>query len=128
MTLVIDARGLRPAETTGRTDPIMIPMLLAVLLLSAPGAAAPPATDVQQTDAQQIAYLSTVDKTPFFLAVRRLTVLGLTALPKYGGNRDGLGWKLIGFVDGHYWEPPFGYYDKDYAGFEPFPGTKPYTA
>jgi hypothetical protein len=79
-------------------------------------------------DAQQIAWLHEVDKTPFFLAVRRLTVLGLIALPKYGGNHDGLGSKLIGVVERHVWSPPFGYYDKDYAGFTPYPGTKPYTA
>lgn len=79
-------------------------------------------------EAQQIAWLKEVDKTPFFTAVRRLTVLGLIALPKYGGNHDNLGWKLIGVEDNHFWEPPFGYYDKDYAGFVPYPGTKPYTA
>lgn len=80
------------------------------------------------SDAVQNAWLNEVDKTPFFLAVRRLTVLGLLALPQYGGNRDALGWKLIGVIDNHYWEPPFGYYDQDYAGFVPYPGTKPYTA
>ncbi len=80
------------------------------------------------TDAQQIAWLQEADKTPFFIAVRRLTLLGLIALPKYGGNRDNLGWQLIGVEDSHFWEPPFGYYDKDYAGFQPYPGTKPYTA
>ena len=79
-------------------------------------------------EAQQIAWLRQVDKTPFFLAVRRLTVLGLLALPKYGGNKDNVGWALIGVEDNHYWEPPFGYYDRDYPGFEPYPGTKPYTA
>jgi hypothetical protein len=79
-------------------------------------------------EAQQIAWLHEVDETPFFQAVRRLTVLGITAMPKYGGNFEGLGTKLLGVIDSHYWEPPFGYYDKDYAGFEPFPGTKPYTA
>lgn len=79
-------------------------------------------------DAQQIAWLKEVDKTPFFNAVRRLTVLGLIALPKYGGNHDNLGWKLLGVEDQHAWEPPFGFYDKDYAGFQPYPGTKPYTA
>lgn len=76
------------------------------------------------SDAQQIAFLKEVDKTPFFMAVRRLTVLGLLALPKYGGNHDYLGWKLIGVENQHAWEPPFGYYDRDYAGFEPYPGTK----
>lgn len=79
-------------------------------------------------EAQQAAWLHEVDETPFFEAVRRLTVLGITAMPKYGGNFEGRGTKLIGVIDSHYWEPPFGYYDKDYAGFEPYPGTKPYTA
>ena len=79
-------------------------------------------------DAQQIAWLKEVEETPFFAAVRRLTILGLIALPKYGGNHDYLGWQLIGVENNHYWEPPFGYYDRDYAGFEPYPGTKPYTA
>ena len=79
-------------------------------------------------EAQQQAWLQEVEQTPFFMAVRRLTVLGLIALPKYGGNHNNLGWKLIGVEDNHYWEPPFGYYDKDYPGFEPYPGTKPYTA
>jgi len=79
-------------------------------------------------EAQQIAFLHEVDKTPFFMAVRRLTVLGIIALPKYGGNHDGLGSKLIGVVDRHVWAPPFGYYDQDYAGFVPYPGTQPHTA
>lgn len=79
-------------------------------------------------EAQQIAWLQEVDKTPFFIAVRRLTVLGLLASPKYGGNHEGLGSKLIGVEERHVWAPPFGYYDKDYAGFTPYPGTKPYTA
>jgi gluconate 2-dehydrogenase gamma chain len=79
-------------------------------------------------DAQQIAWLHQVDKTPFFTAVRRLTVLGLTAWPKYGGNHDNLGWKLLGVEESHIWAPPFGYYDQDYAGFEPYPGTKILTA
>jgi hypothetical protein len=80
------------------------------------------------SESQQAAWLHEVAETPFFQAVRRLTVLGITAMPKYGGNFNGLGTKLLGVIDSHYWEPPFGYYDKDYAGFEPFPGTKPYTA
>lgn len=79
-------------------------------------------------EAQQIAWLHEVDETPFFLAVRRLTVLGLIALPKYGGNYDYLGWDLIGVENRHFWTPPFGYYDRDYPGFEPYPGTQPFTA
>lgn len=80
------------------------------------------------SEAQQIAWLREVDKTPFFLAVRRLTVLGIIAMPKYGGNFEGAGSKLFGVVDRHVWRPPFGYYDKDYAGFTPYPGSPIQTA
>ena len=82
----------------------------------------------QAPEAQQIAWLHEVDKTPFFLAVRRLTVLGMLAWPKYGGNFEGIGTKLIGVEDRHVWFPPFGYYDRDYPGFEPYPGSKTYSA
>jgi hypothetical protein len=67
--------------------------------------------------ADQIAFLHTVDRTPCFEAIRFLTVLGMFALPAYGGNRDGAGWKLLGFENLHAFEPPFGYYDRDYPGF-----------
>jgi gluconate 2-dehydrogenase gamma chain len=69
---------------------------------------------------EQIRILHTVEETPFFLIVRYLTILGFLADPRYGGNRDGIGWRLVGFEDTHVFEPPFGYYDKDYAGFEPY--------
>ncbi len=78
--------------------------------------------------ARQCAWLHEVENSPFFNTVRRLTLVGLVALPKYGGNRDKLGWKLLGFEDRHFWQPPFGHYDAGYAGFEPYPGTHPYTA
>ncbi len=67
------------------------------------------------------AYLETVQASPFFATMRLLTLAGLLALPQYGGNRDKLGWKLVGFVDQHAWEPPFGHYDRDYPGFVPYP-------
>jgi Gluconate 2-dehydrogenase subunit 3 len=70
---------------------------------------------------RQIEFLKSVDKTPFFDAMRFLTILGLLASPSYGGNRDGIGWKLIGFDDQHVFQPPFGYYDRDYPGFVPYP-------
>ncbi len=79
-------------------------------------------------EAQQISWLTEIEKTPFFMAVRRLVVLGLIALPKYGGNHNDVGWNMLGVEDSHVWAPPFGYYDRDYAGFVPYPGTKPYTA
>jgi gluconate 2-dehydrogenase gamma chain len=73
------------------------------------------------TEAGQLAYLKGIEKTPFFERMRFLTVLGLLALPSYGGNRDKSGWKLVGFVDQHAWQPPFGHYDADYPGFQPYP-------
>jgi len=79
-------------------------------------------------EAQQIAFLETVDETPFFMAVRRLTVLGMLALPKYGGNHEYAGWNLIGVENRHFWTAPFGYYDQDYPGFVPYPGTTILTA
>jgi len=69
---------------------------------------------------RQISFLKSVEKTPFFQTVRFLTILGLLASPAYGGNRDGLGWKLIGFEDTHVFSPPFGFYDRDHPGFAPY--------
>jgi hypothetical protein len=68
----------------------------------------------------QIAYLKTVDGTPFFDTVRTLTLLGMFSSPKYGGNFGGAGWRLMGFADQHAFAPPFGYYDREYAGFVPY--------
>jgi len=72
---------------------------------------------------RQIEYLKTVDQTPFFNSTRLLTLLGMFSLPAYGGNRDRVGWKLIGFEDAHVFQPPFGYYDRDYPGFVPDRGS-----
>jgi gluconate 2-dehydrogenase gamma chain len=71
----------------------------------------------------QLAYLRHVDRTPFFEQMRFLTVLGLLTSPAYGGNADKLGWKLVGFVDQHAWQPPFGHYDAGYDGFKPYGGA-----
>jgi gluconate 2-dehydrogenase gamma chain len=67
--------------------------------------------------ARQIEWLRQVEHTPFFESLQQLTVLGALSMPQYGGNRDGLGWQLIGFADQHAFAPPFGYYDRDYPGF-----------
>ncbi len=67
--------------------------------------------------AAQAAYLKTIEATPFFARMRLLTVAGLLALPSYGGNENRVGWKLVGFVDQHAWQPPFGHYDAGYPGF-----------
>ena len=71
--------------------------------------------------AMQDEVLKSVETTAFFGTLRLWTLFGLLASPAYGGNRDGVGWKLTGFEDAHRFEPPFGYYDRDYAGFVPYP-------
>jgi gluconate 2-dehydrogenase gamma chain len=63
----------------------------------------------------QIAVLTDLEDSDFFYTVRLLTLAGMLADPSYGGNIDGVGWKLIGF-DGHFAStPPFGYYDAHYT-------------
>lgn len=64
---------------------------------------------------QQDALLQSIETTEFFATLRFLTLAGTFALPEYGGNRDHSGWELIGFDHRHAWQPPFGYYDADYA-------------
>jgi Gluconate 2-dehydrogenase subunit 3 len=71
----------------------------------------------------QIEFLKTVDRTPFFETTRMLTILGMFTSPKYGGNFQGIGWKMMGFADQHAFTPPFGYYDAEYKGFVPYPET-----
>ena len=66
---------------------------------------------------RQVEYLKGVEQTPFFTTTRLLTLLGMLSLPVYGGNRNGVGWKLLGFEDAHAFAAPFGYYDRDYPGF-----------
>ena len=72
------------------------------------------------SEAEQTALLGTLDTTPFFTSVRWLTVVGTLGASKYGGNFGGAGWKLTGFEDQHVFTAPFGYYDRDYAGFVPY--------
>lgn len=66
-------------------------------------------------EADQDAYLATRDQSHFFDRVRFMTIAGFFGMSSYGGNRDKIGWELIGF-DGHQgaWAPPFGYYDAEY--------------
>ncbi len=62
---------------------------------------------------QQIALLKTIEKSPFFELVRTLTITGMFANAEYSGNYNQLGWKLIGFEDRFFFEPPFGFYDRE---------------
>jgi gluconate 2-dehydrogenase gamma chain len=55
----------------------------------------------------------------FFETVRLHTIQGFLIDPEFGGNHDGAGWKVIGREREHTFQPPFGYYDRDYPGWEP---------
>jgi gluconate 2-dehydrogenase gamma chain len=68
--------------------------------------------------ARQEALMPAVAALPGFAPVRYLVVAGMFADPSYGGNRDRLGWKLLGFEDRFAWQPPFGDYDRDAHGAE----------
>jgi gluconate 2-dehydrogenase gamma chain len=61
----------------------------------------------------------------FFETVRVHTVSGFLIDPDSDkrGNRDGAGWKVIGRENEHMFQPPFGYYDKDYPGWKPNPAN-----
>jgi gluconate 2-dehydrogenase gamma chain len=59
------------------------------------------------------AFLGSVEHTQFFGLCRTFTVWGTLADPAHGGNRNHVGWRMIGFEDRHGWQPPFGYYDAD---------------
>ncbi len=68
------------------------------------------------TSEQQIELLKSIEKTPFFGMVRTHTIVGFFANPEYGGNYEKTGWRLIGFDDAFHFQPPFGYYDREYKG------------
>ena len=55
----------------------------------------------------------------FFDTVRLHTITAFLIDPEFGGNRGAVGWKLIGRDNEHMFQPPFGYYDKDYPGWQP---------
>lgn len=66
-----------------------------------------------EADAQDNA-LRRIERGAFFELVRVMTLFGFFAMTRYGGNREQVGWNLIGF-DGHHgpWTYPFGYYDAE---------------
>lgn len=62
--------------------------------------------------ARKVELLKSIETTEFFTDVRTLTVMGFLANPEYGGNRDHVGWKVIGFNHAHVHRAPFGAYDR----------------
>jgi gluconate 2-dehydrogenase gamma chain len=70
------------------------------------------ATFASLTVEEQDAMLREIEKTEFFGAVRFATLAGFLALPKYGGNKDYVGWKMIGQDMAMEQKAPFGWYDR----------------
>jgi gluconate 2-dehydrogenase gamma chain len=66
---------------------------------------------VALTPAQQIEIMKALEKTSEFALLRIFTLIGFFSDPADGGNGDQVGWKLIGFEDKFYYQPPFGHYD-----------------
>jgi len=54
----------------------------------------------------------------FFETLRQHTITGFLIDPDYGVNDSGAGWNVIGREREHIFQAPFGYYDKDYPGWE----------
>jgi gluconate 2-dehydrogenase gamma chain len=75
----------------------------------------------QDLPAQRRPFRSRSGASNFFQVLRTHTVIAFLLDPDSGGDRKGVGWKLIGRDGEHTFEPPFGYYDKDYAGWQPIP-------
>ncbi len=70
-------------------------------------------SDLDEDD--QDAYLKTVEQTPFFQGARFMTLAGVFGMSMHGGNRDNIGWKLVGMGGPpHAWVHPFGDYDTQY--------------
>lgn len=66
-------------------------------------------------EADQDDYLKSVEQTPFFQGAWFMTMAGVFGMAHHGGNRNDIGWHLVG-MDGppHAWIPPFGDYDAEY--------------
>ena len=54
----------------------------------------------------------------FFPTIWQHAIFGFLVDPSGGGNRDYAGWKVIGREPEHSFASPFGFYDKDYPGWQ----------
>jgi hypothetical protein len=57
--------------------------------------------------------LKSREESEFFKEIRDATVIGMFANPSYDGNRNQVGWKLLGFEAHGIYQPPFGHYDAE---------------
>jgi gluconate 2-dehydrogenase gamma chain len=63
---------------------------------------------------------------PFFETIRYHTIAGFLIDPDSDrrGNKDGVGWKVIGRENSHVFQAPFGDLDKNYPGWQPVASEK----
>ena len=59
----------------------------------------------------------------FFDTLRTHTIIAFLLDPDAGGDPNGVGWKVIGREREHMFQAPFGYYDKNYPGWQPASGA-----
>lgn len=70
----------------------------------------------QRDEATRMKVMETADSQGVLEIFSMLTMFGMFSMPTYGGNRDHVGWEMIGFDHRHAWMPPFGYYDAEEHG------------
>lgn len=68
------------------------------------------------TPAQLDEFLKSQEEGPVFGQLRFVTIVGTFANPSWGGNKDLVGWKLLGHEMKPMFQPPFGYYDAQPPG------------
>ncbi|MDH5345643.1 MAG: gluconate 2-dehydrogenase subunit 3 family protein, partial [Gammaproteobacteria bacterium] len=72
------------------------------------------------SEPEQDALLEASQDTPFFQVIRVMTFAGFFGMSEYGGNKGGVGWKLLGMdPHTHSYTSPFGYYDAEYLKENP---------
>jgi gluconate 2-dehydrogenase gamma chain len=77
---------------------------------------------IQASQTEQVPGRRVNTAQTFLEALRVATISGFLIDPEAEfGNRGGVGWKVIGREPAHSFQPPFGYYDKDYPGWQPAP-------
>jgi gluconate 2-dehydrogenase gamma chain len=73
--------------------------------------------ELRQTGGRRV-FTTQGEPPSFFDALRTHTVTAFLIEPEAGGNKSGVGWQLIGRERDHMFQPPFGYYDKNYPGWQ----------
>lgn len=66
----------------------------------------------QLSEAEQDAFITGYQQVEFFHFMRFGTIAGFLALPRYGGNKDFIGWEVVGQERVWEYAPPFGWYDR----------------